>query len=107
MGSLIELTGISWPPPTMCYGNYFDLPMTNPVDETERKVRKEIPASTAHITGPPIRGFSHTFHTGVYLRREGLSGDGTPLSVLLDGSFNLGCGCRMKSNPCVRQQYVS
>jgi hypothetical protein len=60
----------------------------------------------AHCSGW-LEGFSHTFHTGVYLRREGLRGDGTSLSVPLDGSFNLGCGGRMKSNPGVRHQYGS
>ena len=88
----------------MCYRNYLDLPMTNPVDKAERKVRKEVSASPAQITGPAIRGLSHPFHPGVYLRREGSGGYVTPLSVPLHGSFNLGCRCRMKSNPCVRHQ---
>ena len=58
----------------MCYGHYLGLSITDPIDQTERKVRKEIPASTAHISGPPLGGFSHTFHTGIDLCREGTGG---------------------------------
>ncbi len=39
-------------PPIMCYSDYFELPVTDSVDKTERKVRKEIPARTNSICDP-------------------------------------------------------
>ena len=91
----------------MCHRDYFESPITDPIDKTERKMRKEIPTRTVHITWPTIRGFSHTFHAGVDFRREGSGGDWTPLCVPLHSGFNLGSRRRMKSNPDVRHQYTS
>jgi len=48
----------------MYYGNYFDLSAAEPVDEAERKVRKEIPAGIVQITWPPVRGFFHPLDAG-------------------------------------------
>jgi len=59
----------------MCHRNYFEIPVADPIDQTERKVRKEIPTRTVHITRPTIRDFSHPFYAGVDFRREGSGSD--------------------------------
>src|SRR5262247_1966462 len=89
-------------PPQQCRD-----PRYGPVNKTERKVRQEIPTRIVYITRPTIRGFSHSFYAGVDFRRKSLGGDGAPLSVPLHSGFNLGCRCRMKSNPSVRHPYAS
>ena len=91
----------------MCYRDYFEIPVMNPIDKAERTVWQEIPTRTVHITRPTIRGFCYPFHTCVDFRREGASGDGTPLCVPLHRGFHLGRRCRMKAKPDVRHQYAS
>jgi hypothetical protein len=94
-------------PPMMCHRDYFDIPVTDPIDKTERKVWKEIPTGPVHITRPTLRGFSHSFHTGVDFCCEGLGSNWAPLCVPLHSSFNLDRRCRMKANLDVRHQYAS
>jgi len=53
------------------YRDYLDLPVMDPVDKTEREVRKEVPASTVQVTGPLLRGFPHPFYAGIDFRCEG------------------------------------
>src|SRR5512145_1035395 len=74
-------------PPMMCHRDDVDLPVTDPVDQTKRKVRQEIPTRSVHIPRPTLRGLTHTFHAG--------------------GDFYLGSGCRVKSNLDVGHQYAS
>jgi hypothetical protein len=87
--------------------DYFEIPIADPIDKTERKVRKEIPTGSVHITRLTIRGFSHTFHACVDFRREGMGSNWAPLCVPLHSGVNFGCRGRMKSNPDVRHQDAS
>ena len=91
----------------MCHRDDFDLPVTDPIDQTKRKVRKAIPTRSVHIPRPTLRSLSHTFYAGVDFRRKSGCGDGTPLRVPLHRGFYLGSGCRVKSNLDVGHQYAS
>ena len=64
----------------MYHRDDFDLPVTDPIDQTKRKVRKEIPMRSVHIPRPTLRGLSHALHTGVDFHRKSVCGDGTPLA---------------------------
>ena len=63
-------------PQMMCNRNYFDFFVAEPVDETERKVRKEVSAGITQITWPPVRSFFHPLDAGVYLSGKGSGGRG-------------------------------
>jgi hypothetical protein len=94
-------------PPMMCHRDDFDLSVTDPIDQTKRKVRKEIPTRSVHILRPTLRSLSHTFHAGVDFRRKSACGDGTPLRVPLHCGFYLSSGCRVKANLDGWHQYAS
>jgi hypothetical protein len=49
----------------MGYCDDFDLPVTDPIDQTERKVWKEIPPRSVHIQWPALRCLTNALHAGV------------------------------------------
>ena len=91
----------------MCHRDDFDLRVTDPIDQTKREMRKEIPMRSVHIPWPTLRSLSHTFDAGVDFRRKSGCGNGAPLHVPLHCGFYLGSGCRVKSNLDVGHQYAS
>ncbi len=91
----------------MCHRDDFDLLVTDTIDKTARKVGKEIPTCSVHISGPTLRGFSYPFHTGIDFRCKGPGSNRTALRVPLHSRLNLSNRSRMKVNPDVWHQYAS
>jgi hypothetical protein len=98
---------VARPPPMMCHSDDFEFPVTNAIDKTVGKVRKEIPTCPMHVTWPALRIFSYAFHADVDFRRKGAGSIWTPLRIPLHRGFHLGNRCRMKANPNVRHPYAA
>ena len=86
-------------PHMMCYRDYFNLFVAEPIDETEREVGKEITASSLQVLRPPIRSFPHPFQTSTHLHEKGSCCHMTALGIPPYGGFDLGSGGGMKTNP--------
>lgn len=89
---------VAWPSSMMRDRYNFEFLMTNPIDQTKRKIRKEIPTRIMQIARPAFGGFVDSFDANGYLRRKGLSSYWTPLSIPPCSGFDFFSRCRMKFN---------